>query len=145
MKMKIQERELMHLALAYDQNKTAAENKLNAFLEENGVSDTKRFFLEWTVTQRGQTQTTYLEFATVPESVSGKGDINVSKVKEGHDLIISFNKEEYDDFLLGESNPEKNQEIKAFLKEKGYRRDNVFLFPFIEMDGDEYIVHTPVR
>lgn len=145
MRMKIQDRDLMYLALAYDQDKTKAVNKLNAFLEQNGVSDTKRFFLEWSVTQRGQTQTTYLEYAIVPESVSSKGDINVSKIKEGHELIISFNKEEYEDFKLGESNPEKNQEIKAFLKEKGYRRDNVFLFPYIEIDGDDYIVHTPVR
>jgi len=145
MKMKIQDRELMYLALAYDQDKTIAVNKLNAFLEENGLSDTKRYFLELAVTQRGQTQTTYLEYATVPESVSSKGDIKVSKIKAGEDLIISFNKEEYDDFKSGEANLEKNQEIKAFLKEKGYRRDNVYIFPFIEMDGDDYIVHTPVR
>ena len=139
--MNIQERQQKYLASIYDLDKETALSKLNAFLEENGIKEPKRYFLEWITIQGDNVSTTYIEFAEVPEELESKKGINVGKIGEGQDLILRANKDEYDSYKMGES----NSEINSFLKERKLRKDNLYIFPFIEMDGDDYVIHIPVK
>lgn len=139
--MKIENRQQIYLATAYDLNKETAVSKLNAFLAETAIIEPKRYFMEWVVIQGSNVTVTYIEYAEVPKGQEGNKDVNVGKMGEGQNLVIRANKDEFESYKMGES----NQEIKSFLKERKLRLDNMYIFPYIEMDGDFYIIHIPVR
>lgn len=142
MEIMIQQRQQMSLATTMDLDRESAISKLNTFLEENGIFDPKRYFSQWLVKQGNKlVSTTYIEFAVIPSEQKGKKDVNVAKMREGQNLVIRVEKDDFEAYKIGEF----NQEIDAFLKESKLRLDNAYLLPYMEMDGDEYIIYTPVK
>ena len=141
MEMMIQNRQQMYLATTFDLNKETAISKLNAFLTENGIVEPKRYFAQLVTIQRTNVTTTYIEYAVVSKDTVSTKDVNVGKMGEGQNLVIRVDKDEFESYKMGES----KQEIKTFLKDRKMRLDNVYIFPYMDMDGDDYIIYTPVK
>ena len=138
----ITEKEAMSMAVVFENDEEKANEMLEDFLTDNGIVETKRFFLQISSTRRGVRTVGYLKFAVVPEGTSKKGKIDVSNIPALKYLSVTVDADIFDSFVDGDF----QNLINDFLKEKSYKIDISKTMPFGEIiDSGQYRFFTPIK
>lgn len=102
-----------HLAQSMGQTQSEVHSALQAYLDQNAITNFETYTLDMVITQGSKRNVVYLAFASIPDGLKPSGSIKVIPLKRNDFLEFEISDTDYDGFLEGKFNDEVNQYFKA--------------------------------
>jgi hypothetical protein len=121
-------------AMSIGKTQEEADQALQNFADEVGITINDTYFFEFVVTQGTKRNVTYLSYGVVPDGTKAKSGIQIGQLK--HQNFVKAIVPENEFRLVFESN--FGEEIQDTLKAKGYKLDMSKVFGLIKKQDSNY-------